>query len=45
MNLVGTPLSESKVIIILNGRSIGGNHVSSSQDLLFRLDFEYPKNN
>ena len=41
-----TPLSESKVDNHTQmPDAIDGNHVSaSSQDLLFRLDFEYPKN-
>jgi hypothetical protein len=45
VRLWSTPLEESKIAIhALVPDSIAGNHLSaSSDDLLFRLDFEYPK--
>ena len=40
------PLSESRIENhALNGDAIDGNHISSStEDLLLRIDFEYPRN-
>jgi hypothetical protein len=46
VRLWSTPLDESRIVNhTLMPDAIDGNHISAStEDLLFRLDFEYPKN-